>query len=269
MIGNEYNKRNMKDYGLVSIVTPSFNSSKFINKAIESVLSQTYQNWEMLITDDCSSDDSCMIIERYVEKDDRIKLFRLNENSGAGVARNNSISKAKGQFIAFLDSDDVWMPEKLEKQIAFMKNRNCALSCTSYMTINEYDEVIGMVLAPNLHTFFENKCDDKVGFSTAIYDCERLGKRFMPTIRKRQDWALVMSIMKDCKVAYGMKQPLGYYRKGQDSLSKNKISLVKYNIAAYQKVLGWSYIKAFIFLWLVYIPCNVWKKIVMNYINRY
>lgn len=259
----------MKDYGLVSIITPSYNCSQFIADTINSVKKQTYTNWELLITDDCSSDNSTEIVEQFASGDSRIKLLKLKENSGAGVARNNSIREARGRFIAFLDSDDAWMPEKLEKQLEFMIMKDCALSCTSYMTIDEDSNVTGIVLAPNKHTFFQNTCDDKVGFSTAIYDVEKIGKRFMPIIRKRQDWGLVMSILKDCKVSYGMKQPLGYYRRGQNSLSKKKTSLVKYNIAAYQSVLGWGYARSAFYLWTIYVPCNLLKKLFMKFVNNY
>ena len=102
---------------LVSIITPSYNSAAYIAEMIESILAQTYTNWELLITDDCSTDDSVKIIESYATKDSRIKLFRLASNSGAGIARNKSIEEARGRYIAFCDSDDLWKPQKLEKQV--------------------------------------------------------------------------------------------------------------------------------------------------------
>ena len=254
---------------LVSVITPSYNCSSYIEKTILSVLNQTYKNWEMLITDDCSQDNSVDIIKKYAEKDARIKLFQLAVNSGAGVARNKSIEHAQGKYIAFLDSDDMWTPDKLEKQIAFMEDKQCALSYTSYMTIDENDKLIGLVLAPNCHTFAQNKRDDKVGFSTAIYNQEKLGKIYMPTIRKRQDWGLIMTILHECKISYGIKQPLAYYRKGHASLSKNKSSLVKYNVAAYKAVLGWGMIRAYLFFLFIYMPCNISKKLFNLLINSY
>ena len=111
----------MKDFDLVSIITPSYNSSSFIAQTIESILSQTYVNWELLITDDCSTDNTRDIVEYYQRKDSRIKFFQLKQNAGAAVARNHSIRMARGRYIAFCDSDDRWYPEKLEKQLAFMK----------------------------------------------------------------------------------------------------------------------------------------------------
>ena len=104
--------KNMKEFGKVSIITPSYNCADFIEETIESVIAQTYMDWEMLITDDCSTDNSVEVISQYVKKDPRIKLYRLSKNGGPGVARNNSIEKAKGRFIAFCDSDDRWLPEK-------------------------------------------------------------------------------------------------------------------------------------------------------------
>ena len=259
----------MKTNGLVSIITPSYNCAEFIERTIVSVQKQTYTNWEMLITDDCSSDNSVEIIKRIAENDSRIKLFQLDKNSGAGVARNNSIEHAQGKYIAFLDSDDMWMPDKLERQIAFMEEKKSALSYTSYMTIDEDDKLIGMVLAPNRHTFAHNKCDNKIGFSTAMYDKDKVGKIFMPTIRKRQDWGLVMKVLRECKVSYGIKQPLAFYRKGHASLSKNKMSLMQYNVAAYKEVLGWNIVKAYLAFFFIYMPCYIYKKMFNRMINRY
>lgn len=259
----------MKEYGLVSIITPSYNCSKFIERTIKSVQKQTYTNWEMLITDDCSTDNSVEIIKEISLKDSRIKLFLLEKNSGAGVARNKSIEQAQGKYIAFIDSDDMWMPEKLEKQVAFMEEKQCALSYTSMINIDENDNEIGIEIAPKSHTFNQNKRDDKVGFSSAVYNQEQVGKIFMPTIRKRQDWGLVLSVLKKCNVAYGIKQPLAYYRMGHDSLSKNKLALVKYNIAAYKTVLGWGTLRAYLFFIFIYLPTYFAKKVFLKMINNY
>lgn len=138
---------------LVSIITPSYNSSKYIAETIEGVLSQTYPNWELLITDDCSTDNSIEVINEYVQQDTRIKLLKLDINSGAGVCRNNSIEAAKGRYIAFCDSDDVWMPQKLEKQLELMEKIGCALSYSSYMQMNEEGNVSGIVVCNKKITF--------------------------------------------------------------------------------------------------------------------
>ena len=180
---------------LVSIIMPSYNSSKFIAASIESVIAQTYKNWELLITDDCSKDNTIEIVQQYVDKDERIKLFCLQENSGAGVARNNSIKQAKGRFIAFLDSDDRWKPNKLEVQIPFMSENGYELSYSSYMTCNENGETNGIVVCRKKETFSSIKRDDKIGFLTLIYDVKILGKVYMPIIRKRQDYGLKIQKM--------------------------------------------------------------------------
>lgn len=258
----------MVDYGLVSVVMPAYNCGAFIGKAIESVVCQTYPNWELLITDDCSTDCTRQVVEKYVSDDKRIRYFFLKTNSGAGIARNNSIKEANGRFIAFLDSDDIWMPHKLETQLRFMQEKECALSGTSYLTINEQYEVTGLVVAPRRHTLWQCMCDSKLGFSTCMYDTSKIGKHFMPILRKRQDWGLVLKMLRVCKVAYEVKEPLGYYLKGHDSLSKNKQSLIKYNISVYREVFGWSYLRAFFFFWCFFAPTYFIKRLELRIINR-
>ena len=122
---------------LVSIITPCYNSEKFIEECITSVLNQSYQNWEMLIVDDNSSDNSSILIKSYSKQDDRIKPIFLNDNLGPAMARNKAISIAKGKYIAFLDSDDIWLPKKLEIQINFMKKNNCSFVFSSYSVISD------------------------------------------------------------------------------------------------------------------------------------
>lgn len=252
----------------VSIITPTYNSSKYIDDCVQSVIAQTFQEWELLITDDCSTDCTRDIITGYTQIDSRIKLFVLDKNSGAGVARNNSIYHAKGRYIAFLDSDDKWMPEKLEKQIAFMEKTKCLLSYTSRLICDENNVVKGIIIAPKRQSFFNNICDDKIGFSTTIYDSNVFGKVYMPSLRKRQDWCMIMNILDKCKIAYGMKEPLSYYRKGQQSLSKKKTDLFKYNIRVYQEVLKWPRIVAVIFFCVVYVPTHILKILELKFINR-
>lgn len=258
----------MKDYGLVSVITPCYNGAKFIGDAIESVMAQTYPNWEMLITDDCSNDNSIEVIKEYVAKDSRVRLLQLEKNSGAAVARNKSIAEAKGRYIAFLDGDDMWLPNKLELQLEFMEKKDCALSCTSLMYCNEEGEYTSIELAPKTHTFKQSLHDNRVGTTAAIYDTAKLGKIFMPLIRKRQDWALFMTILRTGVVAYGMKQPLCVYRVGQQSLSKNKWSLIEYNVKTYQVVLGWSFLRAFLYFLIVYMPHWLYKKWLMKQYNK-
>lgn len=257
----------MKEHGLVSIITPSYNCSRYIEETINSIQAQTYDNWELLITDDCSSDNSCAVIEGYARKDPRIKLLKLDENSGAGVARNKSIEEAKGRFIAFCDSDDRWYPDKLEKQLKFMVEKDCAISHTSYMTCDEKDKITGIVVCRKKETLKSMCKDDKMGFLTVIYDTDKVGKVFMPLMRKRQDWGLKLKILKLCKEAYGMKEPLAYYRQHQGSISSNKRSLIKYNIAVYKEVLGWSKLRANLYFYCIFMPTHIKKRLFLKYLN--
>lgn len=257
----------MQNHNLVSIITPSYNSSRFIAQTIESILSQTYTNWELLITDDCSVDDTREIVERYQQKDSRIKLFQLKENSGAGVARNHSIEMAKGRFIAFCDSDDCWYPQKLEKQLAFMREKDCALSYTSYMVCDENDINTGIVVALASISYNALKKDNGIGCSTAIYDAGKIEKVYLPDIRKRQDWGLWLKILKKIEVAYGMKEPLTIYRTQKTSLSSNKLSLIKYNVAVYKQVLKYPMLVAYLSFFAINIPCHFMKKLRLYIIN--
>lgn len=251
----------MKDYGLVSIITPSFNSADFIVDTIEAILKQTYPYWELLITDDCSTDNSVEIIEEYARKDSRIKLQKLDKNSGAGVCRNKSIEAAKGRYIAFCDSDDVWMPQKLEKQLAFMEKKGCALSYSSYILMDEDRNEKGIMVCMRRIDFASMKRDDGIGCLTAMYDTEKVGKMYMSSIRKRQDWGLWLQILEKCKVAYGIKEPLAYYRIRSGSISNNKFALVKHNINVYRTILKFSALKAYLFFLFVFMPTYLWKRL--------
>lgn len=258
----------MKNYGLVSIITPTYNSATFIERTIEAIIAQTYSNWELLITDDYSTDNTCKIIERYAENDKRIKLLKLTANSGAGVARNNSIAQAQGRYIAFCDSDDCWYPNKLAKQLAFMEKKNCALSYTSYLRCDENNNEKGIIICKKKETLFSLKCNNGIGCSTAVYDTQRVGKLFMPLLQKRQDWGLWMKVLQKCQIAYGIKEPLTIYRVRPNSLSQQKTSLIKYNQSVYKEVLGWSSVRAVLFFWFVFTPTYLTKKLGDRYINR-
>lgn len=242
---------------LVSIITPSYNSSKYIEETIASVQAQTYSYWEMLITDDGSTDNSFEIIKKICKKDSRIKLFSI-KNAGPAVARNNSIKHAKGKYVAFLDSDDLWMPNKLALQIKFMVKNNFNFTFTSYMMIDEKSNIIKNSLISSSHKISYNDMlsENSIGCLTAVYDQEKIGKIYMPNIRKRQDYGLWFKILKNEKFAYGMKESLAYYRIGQSSLSKNKFELIKWNWILFHKVEKNSVIKSSYYLLL-----NIFNKV--------
>lgn len=248
---------------LVSVIMPVYNGSEFLEDSIESVLQQTYSNLELLITDDNSSDQKVLdILRNYEKKDKRVRVFYLKENMGAGHSRNKCIEQAKGRYIAFCDSDDRWMPEKLERQIKFMEATHSRLTYSSYITCDENNEETGIYIAPEKLTYRDILRDNKVGCLTAVYDVKVLGKVFyMPTIRKRQDWGLFMGILKQCKVAYGIQDPLAYYRIRKNSISRSKLRLLNYNAKVYQHVLGFSVLKSYFYLLTLFLPTYTRKVI--------
>ena len=226
---------------LVSIIMPTFLCSRFLPLSVASVQAQTWQNWELLIADDCSPDDTYSIASALAEKDSRIRLLRTKENAGPAAARNLALSNARGNYVAFLDSDDLWKPEKLEKQIAFMRRTGAQFSCTAYDRISEDGTVLGRV------TPFQ-KADYKkvlymanpVGNSTAMYDRDALGEFRVPPIRKRNDFALWLSILKKTDYAWGMEECLACYRVRENSVSSGKLDLLKYQWELYRHVEGLS-----------------------------
>ncbi len=243
---------------------PTYNASKYLADSIESILNQTYTNLELLITDDCSSDDTRNILTNYAERDSRVKVEYLKSNSGPGIARNKGIERAKGRYIAFCDCDDRWMLDKLERQIAHMTRKDCALCSSSYLICNENDKVTGINISPKHLTLSDMKRDNKIGCLTAIYDIQRLGhKYYMPAIRKRQDWALFLNILKDCQICFCITEPLAYYRQRNESVSSKKFSLVKYNVNVYQTVFGYTKLKACLYFLFIFLPtyyCKVLKR---------
>ena len=233
---------------LVSIITPTYNSEKYITETIESIQAQTYTNWELLITDDCSTDQTIDIIKSYQKNDNRIRLFLLDKNQGAGVARNNSIKEANGRYIAFCDSDDLWMPEKLEIQIGFIKNHKLLFSFTDYDVVSEDNQFVKRIKCPYRMTYSKLLKNNYVGCLTAIYDKEKLGKMYMPMIRKRQDWVLWLNIMSKIKNTKGLNDSLSIYRTRAGSVSRGKLLLIKYNWKVYRQELKFTFFVSLLYL---------------------
>lgn len=233
---------NMKE--LVSIITPSYNSSKYIGKTIKSILSQTYTNWELIVIDDCSTDNSVEQLNIYADQDDRIKIISLEKNSGAAVARNTGIKYAQGRFIAFLDSDDTWNSNKLEKQIEFMLTNDYAFTYTAYHKVNENGGYLSKVNIPIRASYDELLKTCVIGCLTAMYDAEKLGKITFPLIRKRQDFALWLKILKKVPFAYGLDDDLASYTVRNDSISANKFKAAQYNWYLYRKIENLSLIQS-------------------------
>lgn len=222
---------------LVSIITPTYNCAKFIARTIDSVQAQTYQNWEMIIVDDRSQDNTREIVESYIKNDSRIQYHLLDVNSGAAVARTTAMNLAKGSYMAFLDSDDVWMPDKLERQIKWMNDNGYAFSCTAYEQIDEDDNSLNHIIKTVKKTNYNRLLlDCPVGNSTVVYDVEKMGKFEVPNIRKRNDDALWLQMLKKEKYIWGMPDILMKYRIRQNSISSNKFKVIKYHWILYREI---------------------------------
>lgn len=226
---------------LVSILIPSFNSERFIAEAIGSVQQQTYQNWEMIIVDDASTDETMDVISKIMATDNRIQLQVLENNSGTGVARNTALAKAKGKYMAFLDADDLWKPEKLEKQIAFMQTNNLPFTFSFYDCIDEQGKSLNKrVEAPRNLSYRQLFFCNYVGNLTGIYDVDYFGKISISSIRKRQDWMHWLTILKKIKIAKPVPESLALYRVRDNSLSTSKTALIQYNYAVYRQFHGYN-----------------------------
>ena len=223
--------------GLVSVITPTYNCADFIAETIKSVQAQTYGDFEMIIADDCSTDNTAEIVSKYAELDSRIKYHRLEKNSGAAVARTEAMRLAEGEYMAFLDSDDIWHEDKLEKQLAFMKKNNYAFTCTSYEQTDETGKSLGKIIKAVPKTDYNRLLlDCPVGNSTVMYNVEIMGKFEVPDIRKRNDDALWLKMLKREKYIYGMPDALARYRVRKNGISGNKLKLIKYHWVLYRDI---------------------------------
>ena len=219
-----------REAGLVSIIMPSYNTASFIEETIQSVLNQTYTNWELIIVDDCSTDNTDEVLENI--KDSRIRYFKNDKNSGAAVSRNKALREAKGQWIAYLDSDDLWMPEKLEKQIHFMETNGYAFSYTNYEEIDVNGNKTGVsITGPKKITKIGmfNYCWP--GCLTVMFDANKIGLIQIEDIKKNNDYAMWLKVCRkaDC---FLLDETLGQYRKGRiGSVSTHSI----------KTMIGWHY----------------------------
>ncbi len=211
--------------GLVSIIMPSWNTARFIAETIQSVIDQTYQNWELLIVDDCSTDNTDEVVESFL-LDSRIKYFHNEKNSGAAVTRNKAMREAQGEWIAFLDSDDLWMPEKLEKQIKFMRKGGYILSYTEYEKIDEENKPLNIyVSGPNVVDKRRMYRYDYIGQLTMMYSAKHFGLVQIKNIKKNNDYAIRLQLYKKPGTkAHLLKENLAKYRVRKKSISHDKLS---------------------------------------------
>ena len=223
--------------GLVSVIMPTYNCGKYIADTIESIQAQTYSNWEIIVVDDCSTDNTKAVMMPYVEADSRIRYYCLEHNSGAAVARTRAMELAQGEYMAFCDSDDLWMPEKLEKQLAFMQESGHAFTCTAYEHIDESGVRLGRIIKTIEKTDYNRLLlDCPVGNSSVMYHVGTMGKFQVPDIRKRNDDALWLQMLKKEKYIWGMPEVLMQYRIRSGSISNNKLAVVKYHWKLYREI---------------------------------
>lgn len=252
----------MKD-ALVSIITPVYNAEKFIRETIESVQNQTYTNWEMLLINDCSTDSSAEIIKEKAAEDSRIKYIELDKNSGAAITRNTGISKAQGRYIAFLDSDDIWKSDKLDKQLALIKEKDIGFCFTSYRYVMQDGVPTNKVArAPEKIDYNGLLKNTIIGCSTVLIDREVIGDFRMTNVRRGQDTATWLQLLKRTEYAYGIYEDLVWYRVVDGSLSHNKWNAIKRTWNTYRNVEHLSLPKAmYVFVFYAY---NALRKRIKN-----
>ena len=222
-MGNTTNKSN----NLVSVITPAYNCAEYIDECIESVLNQTYQNWEMLIVDDKSTDNTQSIVESYAKKDHRIKLFNQEKNAGTAAARNKALESSQGRFVAFLDSDDTWKPNKLERQLEFMLENKYGFTFTSFefMSVKPLDKkkIFRVPEKINYNQYLRNTI---IGNLTVIMDKELLGD-IRVEVGYLEDVLTWMKYLRQGHIAYGLDENLAMYRVVENSVSSNKFKNAK------------------------------------------
>ena len=234
------------DNGLVSIIMPSYNTAKYITNSIESVLNQTYKNWELIIIDDCSTDNTDEIIKKY-NSENRIKYIKNEKNSGAAISRNRGLKEAKGKWIAFLDSDDLWNEEKLEKQIRFMLDNNYAFTFTDYNIQLNGEWLPYIYTAPNVVT--KRKMYNYCYFSTitVMWDREKIGLIQIEDLRKNNDYAMWLKAIEKSN-AYRLPECLSSYIKHEDSISSgSKLKLIKWHYLLFKKGMNKSALMSILF----------------------
>lgn len=230
---------------LVSIIMPVYNVEKYIKNTILCIQKQTYENWELIMVDDNSSDSSCKIIQQFIDNDSRIKLIRSKENRGAAVSRNIGIKQAKGRYLSFLDSDDLWKENKLTKQLEFMEKNNYSFTFTSYQLVNEDGTLMNKVVhVPPTIDYKKALANHIISIITVIIDREKIPEVIMPDIRHGQDTAAWLKILKDGQTAYGLDEVLSFYRQVPTSISSSPLRRVTRTWDIYRKAEKFNVLKS-------------------------
>ncbi|MDW3208246.1 MAG: glycosyltransferase family 2 protein [Reichenbachiella sp.] len=252
--------KNNKD--LITIISPLYNAEHFILETINSVLNQTYNNWEWILIDDASSDNSVDLLLPYSENDSRIKLFRLKENVGAGEARNIGLSHSHGNYITFLDADDYWDKDKLQTQLHFHLENNCCFSYSWYYNVDSRSNLLSRSRTPNNVSFRLLKFNNYILTSSIMCNKETIDGLTFPKIRKRQDWVFFLKLLKRSHIAYAIEKELVYYRSNANSLSANKLSLVKPNYIMFRDYIYSGRCIPAILHFFIFLPLYVHNKLI-------
>lgn len=241
----------------ISIIVPVYNAGKYIEETIRMVEKQTFKNWELILVDDCSADNSREIIQKYLdgrnsqkkeeqEKKDQIRLIKKEKNEGAAMARNTGMDAARGRYIAFLDADDIWMADKLEKELAFMEEKQAAFVCTSYEFGDERARGTGKIVhVPETLTYKKALSRTVIFTTTVLLDTAKTGRELihMPVV-KSEDTALWWKLLRNGFTAYGLDEVLAIYRRPAESLSSNKLEAIKRIWHLYRKQEGLSVLQS-------------------------
>ena len=229
----------------VSIVTPAYNCVSTFKETFESVISQSFQNWEWIIVDDNSSDDSFAYIKQLVKDDSRIVVLQNEQNLGAAGARNRGIELSKGRYIAFIDADDIWEKSKLEVQIKFMQANGYGFSFSDYNLLFPNGKIKQFTKGKDEITYKSLLAGNDIGCLTVIYDTGKIGKRYMPMdCPKREDYGCWLDITKEGIVAHKLNLILATYRLSNNSVSSNKVRIIKYHYSVYKKHEKFNFLKS-------------------------
>ena len=242
------------DNSLVSIITPTYNSANYIAECVASVQAQTYKNFEMIIVDDASTDETVSIVADLAKKDSRLSLVQLTSNSGAAVSRNVGIERISGRYMTFIDADDIWMPVFIERSIETIKNESCPFVFASYKRMDEnLTPLLSDFIVPDRVTYYDILKSNSISCLTAFVDIGELGKKYMPLIRKRQDMGLWLAYLKETDYAKGIKEPMAIYRIRKNSLSRNKWALLRSQWVFYRVSEKLSLVQTFYYMahWIV------------------
>lgn len=247
----------------VSVITPAYNAEEFLEETVRSVLQQTFSDWEMIIVDDCSSDNTFVIAQQFAKQDARIRVFRNDKNSGVAATRNKALDLAVGDYIAFLDSDDLWLPQKLEKQVAFMDTNHYALTYTNYQKFNSAtgERANKVLRAPAEMTEKKIFGDTSIGCLTVMVNRKEVGVFHMPLLKHTEDNITWQEILARGYTAYRLDEVLSLYREGNDSLTSGKRNAAKQQWQTYRNYYHYS-----VFRSLYYFIQYAYHAVVKHYL---